>query len=110
MIDSISGSMPVVNANKTTASIGPNSLGEVSNTGPTAKATNDFSAVVANVFDSSVEALRAGEATATAGIQGQASVQSVVQSVMEAEQTLQVGIAVRDKVVEAYLEISRMAI
>ena len=34
-----------------------------------------------------------------AGIQGQASVQQVVEAVMSAEQTLQSAIAVRDKVV-----------
>lgn len=110
MIDGISSSIPLVNADKTSASIGPNSLANAAGVAPTEKATNDFSAVVADVFDSSVEALRSGEAAATAGIQGKASIQNVVQSVMEAEQTLQVGIAVRNKVVEAYLEISRMAI
>ncbi|MGH1418915.1 MAG: flagellar hook-basal body complex protein FliE [Hyphomicrobiaceae bacterium] len=110
MIDAISNSIPLVSADKTSAPIGPNSLVDVPGIAPTQKATNDFSAVVADVFDSSIEALRSGEAAATAGIQGKASMQTVVQSVMEAEQTLQVGIAVRNKVVEAYLEISRMAI
>ena len=42
--------------------------------------------------------------------QGQASVQQVVEAVMSAEQTLQGAIAIRDKVVAAYLEISRMQI
>ena len=36
--------------------------------------------------------------------------QQVVEAVMAAEQTLQSAIAIRDKVVSAYLEISRMAI
>ena len=36
--------------------------------------------------------------------------QQVVEAVMSAEQTLQAAIAIRDKVVTAYLEISRMAI
>ena len=110
MIDSISGAISAVNANKTTASIGANSLVGLPSAAPTAKATNDFSAVVASVFDSSVASIKAGENAAIAGMQGNASVQSVVQAVMEAEQTLQVGIAVRDKVVQAYLEISRMSI
>ena len=38
-----------------------------------------------------------------------ASVQQVVDAVMSAEQTLQRAIAIRDKVVSAYLEISRMS-
>ena len=54
--------------------------------------------------------LRAGEATALAGINGQASTQQVVQAVMTTEQTLQSAIAIRDKVVAAFLELSRMSI
>ena len=56
------------------------------------------------------QAVRAGEATAISGIGGKASVQQVVEAIMNAEQTLQTAIAVRDKVVAAYQEISRMAI
>ena len=54
--------------------------------------------------------LRAGEATALAGIKGQASTNEVVQAVMASEQTLQSAIAIRDKVVAAFLELSRMSI
>ena len=43
-------------------------------------------------------------------MQGKAAVQEVVEAVMSAEQTLQSAIAIRDKVVAAYQEISRMAI
>ena len=48
--------------------------------------------------------------TSIAGMRGQASVQQVVDAVMSAEQTLQGAIAIRDKVVSAYLELSRMSI
>jgi flagellar hook-basal body complex protein FliE len=54
--------------------------------------------------------IRTAETTSVAGIQGRASVQQVVEAVMAAEQTLQGAVAVRDKVVAAYLEISRMQI
>ena len=57
-----------------------------------------------------VSTIKAGESTAMAGMKGQASLQQVVQAVMQAEQTLQTVVAVRDKVVGAYLEISRMQI
>ena len=50
------------------------------------------------------------ESSSVAGIQGRASVQQVVEAVMSAEQTLQGAVAIRDKVVAAYLEISRMQI
>ena len=69
----------------------------------------DFAAVLANVAPSGAKTLKTGEATALAGLQGKASVQQVVEAVMSAEQTLQAAIAIRDKVVAAYQEISRMA-
>jgi flagellar hook-basal body complex protein FliE len=70
----------------------------------------DFGAVLAQVAADGINSLRTGEASAIAGIQGKASVQQVVQAVMSAEETLQAAIAVRDKVVAAYQELSRMAI
>jgi flagellar hook-basal body complex protein FliE len=54
--------------------------------------------------------VRNAETLSIAGVRGQASVQQVVEAVMSAEQSLQTAIAVRDKVVSAYLEISRMSI
>ena len=51
-----------------------------------------------------------GEAAGIAGIQGQMSPQRVVEQVLAAERTLQAAIAVRDKLVGAYLEINRMQI
>jgi flagellar hook-basal body complex protein FliE len=54
--------------------------------------------------------LKVGEATALAGINGQVSTQKVVEAVMTTEQTLQSAIAIRDKVVSAFLELSRMSI
>ena len=56
------------------------------------------------------EKLRHAEAVSISGIKGMASTQEVVEKVMAAEQSLQAAIAVRDKVVSAYLEVSRMAI
>lgn len=75
-----------------------------------AAAGADFGAVMAEVARDSLQTMRGGEAAAVAGLQGQASVQQVVSAVMSAEQTLQTALAVRDKVVAAYQEISRMAI
>ncbi|HZH52851.1 MAG TPA: flagellar hook-basal body complex protein FliE [Microvirga sp.] len=70
----------------------------------------DFGDVMLQMAANATQTLKAGEATAISGIQGKASVQQVVEAVMAAEQTLQTAIAIRDKVVAAYLEISRMAI
>ena len=70
----------------------------------------DFTAMLGQLATDASTTLRNAEAMSIAGIRGQASVQQVVNAVMAAEQTLQTAIAVRDKVVSAYLEISRMQI
>ncbi|MEQ1716824.1 MAG: flagellar hook-basal body complex protein FliE [Hyphomicrobium sp.] len=70
----------------------------------------DFGDTIVQLLADGVATVAKGEATAVAGIQGKASVQDVVQSVMQAEQALHAMVAVRDKVVGAYLEISRMQI
>lgn len=72
--------------------------------------SSDFSTVLARAALSAIDTLKTGEAAAITGIQGKASVQQVAEAVMSAEQTLQSVIAVRDKVVAAYLELGRMQI
>ncbi len=87
---------------------------ETTQTGAVAGAQNvdptDFSSMLARMSSDAVDTLKAGEATSISGINGRASVQQVVEAVMNAEQTLQTAISVRDKVVAAYQEISRMTI
>lgn len=70
----------------------------------------DFGAMLGNMMMNAANAVKTAEATSISGITGQASVQQVVEAVMSAEQNLQSALAVRDKVVSAYLEISRMQI
>ena len=70
----------------------------------------DFAQTLASMATDAISTIKAGEMTATAGMKGQASLQQVVQAVMMADQTLQTVVAVRDKVVSAYQEISRMQI
>lgn len=70
----------------------------------------DFGSLLSDLFSSTSASLKQAEATSIAGIKGKASVQQVVEAVMNAEQSLQSAIAVRDKVVSAYLEITRMQI
>ena len=70
----------------------------------------DFGQIMASFATGMRDQLRAGEAASIAGIQGKASAQQVVEAVMSAEQSLQTAVAIRDKVVAAYLELSRMAI
>lgn len=70
----------------------------------------DFADIMAQLATSVRNDVRAGEAASIAGMQGKATTQQVVEAVMSAEQSLQTAVAIRDKVVAAYLELSRMAI
>ena len=70
----------------------------------------DFSSMLGDLAVKAAGEVRNAETQSIAGVRGQASVQQVVEAVMSAEQSLQTAIAVRDKVVSAYLEISRMSI
>jgi flagellar hook-basal body complex protein FliE len=57
-----------------------------------------------------IDVVKQAEQAAVGGIQGQAPIQDVVMKVMEAERTFATAMAIRDKAVGAYLEISRMQI
>jgi flagellar hook-basal body complex protein FliE len=70
----------------------------------------DFAALLGQVAADAAGTVRNAEALSIAGLRGQASVQQVVEAVMSAEQTLQGALAIRDKAVAAYLELSRMSI
>lgn len=83
-------------------------------TGVTAPQQADVSGGFGNMMSSmikdTIKTVQAGEATAIAGMQNKVPLQKVVEAVMQAEQSLQTAVAVRDKVVGAYLEISRMQV
>ena len=69
-----------------------------------------FGDVLNQFATQTADSLRRGEAAAISGVEGKAPVQKVVGAVMDAERDLQTAIALRDKAVAAYQEISRMAI
>lgn len=69
-----------------------------------------FAQLLGDAIAGVAQQLRKAESVSVAGIKGTASTQEVVEQVMIAEQLLQTSIAIRDKVVAAYLEISRMQI
>ncbi|MFN4272532.1 MAG: flagellar hook-basal body complex protein FliE [Aliihoeflea sp.] len=54
--------------------------------------------------------LGTAETMAIGAIRGEVDRREVVDAVMSAEQSLQAAIAIRDKIVQAYLEVSRMQI
>jgi flagellar hook-basal body complex protein FliE len=72
--------------------------------------SGDFSQLISNAASNAVETVRTGDRMAIAGLNGQASLQQVVQATMAMESTVQVSVALRDKLVEAYQEIMRMPI
>lgn len=92
--------------------VGTPGLQPTAPTGPTEAASSgsDFSKMLASMASDAAETIGKGEAVSMAGMQGKASVQQVVEAVMQAEQTLHTMVAIRDKVVSAYLDISRMQI
>ena len=70
----------------------------------------DFASVLSDLAKQTASTLRASEETAMKGVQGQAPVQEVVQSVMRAQTSLQTALALRDKAVSAYQDLIRMPI
>ncbi|PLW75493.1 flagellar hook-basal body complex protein FliE [Cohaesibacter celericrescens] len=81
-----------------------NVTGDVDETG------QSFTDYFAKVSTDAIQTIKQGESASIASIQGKQSVQSVVEAVMNAELTLQSAIAIRNKIVTAYQEVSRMAI
>lgn len=69
-----------------------------------------FVDVLKQLANEGADTIKNGESAAIAGIHSQASMLQVVDAVMAAERSLQTMISVRDKVVNAYQEISKMAI
>lgn len=76
----------------------------------TATPPTDFTSALAEAANEAMGNLKAGEAAAIQGIGGNLGLQDVVSAIMSAEQTLHTAIAIRDKVVAAYQEVTRMAI
>lgn len=70
----------------------------------------DFASLLGRLANDTASTVQQGEAAALASVQGSLPLQTVVERVMAAERTLQAALAVRDKAVGAYQEISRMQI
>jgi flagellar hook-basal body complex protein FliE len=69
-----------------------------------------FEQALGQAMGSAVDALQIGEALAIQGVEGAAPPMKVVSGVMEAQRSLQSVLAVRDKLVSAWQDISKMAI
>ena len=69
-----------------------------------------FTQALGQVVSDAIGSLQSGEAAAIQGLQGTMAPYKVVEAIMGAQRTLQQTLAIRDKAVSAYQEISRMAI
>jgi flagellar hook-basal body complex protein FliE len=76
-------------------------------TGDNSKTAEAALGRLANDF---VATMREGEATAQAGMVGQADAHTVVEALAATELAVETAVTVRDKVVEAYQEILRMPV
>ncbi|OQM77033.1 flagellar hook-basal body complex protein FliE [Manganibacter manganicus] len=69
-----------------------------------------FTEALRQAAEQSVGTLEKAEHISLQALKGEADTRQVVDAVMNAQQTLQAAIAIRDKIVSAYLEVSRMSI
>lgn len=94
LLDGIGSAAGAAGAAAGNAGVSPGSFGDLVSQGAT----------------DTIERLRTSEKVSFDALQGKADTREVVDAVMSAEQSLQAAIAIRDKIVSSYLEVSRMAI
>ncbi|WP_052710325.1 flagellar hook-basal body complex protein FliE [Azospirillum thiophilum] len=75
-----------------------------------ASAESDFGGFLDKSIAQAVDTLKESERVSLAAVSGKASAQDVVRSVLAAEMTVQSVVAIRDKMVQAYQEIMRIAV
>jgi len=71
---------------------------------------SSFGAFLDRQVTQAVDTLKESERVSLAAVAGKASAQDVVRSVMAAEMTVQTVVAIRDRMVQAYQDIMRMAV
>ena len=69
-----------------------------------------FEEALGQAVGSALDSLKAGESAAIQGVVGAAPPMRVVESVMDAQRSLQSVLAIRDKLVSAWQDISKMSI
>jgi flagellar hook-basal body complex protein FliE len=69
-----------------------------------------FGNLVKEAAETTITSLKQGEAASLQAVTGKADLSQVVMAVSNAEVTLQAAVAVRDRVIQAYMDIIRMPI
>ncbi len=88
--------------------MGEESSSSVNSAAENAKSDQSFASVLGNMASQAVNTMKGAESMSFAGIKGTATTREVVDSMLQAEQTLQTAIAIRDKVVSAFLDVTKM--
>ena len=101
--------LPLVSSALSTV-LGSNSLVGAPQTPKVSGNGDTFSSILSTFTKDAVDKMKTSESTSIAGLQGNATTQSVVESVMQAQEALQTALAVRDKTVAAFQDVTRMAI
>jgi flagellar hook-basal body complex protein FliE len=107
MITGLSAVVPQLQIGNTD---GDGGLFSKSPTPAAADAGSSFAAMLTRAAGDAIGTLQQAEQVSVQALQGEADIRQVVDAVMSAEQSLQAAVAIRDKIVTAYLEVSRMAI
>ncbi len=94
-----------------TSLLGPAQVASQVPSAAAAPASGDgFSSFLASLSHDTVNKVRSAESVSADGIQGKATTQSVVEAVVNAQESLQTALAIRDKAVSAFLDVSKMPI
>lgn len=111
MIDGIKqlGSLSLTRGTGSVSSLTDNIFGSEQTT-PAQQTGQSFASVLSNVSVDAMNNLKKAEVASFEGIQGKANTREVVDAMLSAEQSLQTAIALRDKIVSAYLDITKMQI
>ena len=73
-------------------------------------AGSDFTKMLGQMSSDAVNSVKKAETMSVDALQGGSNLQQVVQAVMSAQENLQTALAVRDKSVAAFQEVTRMSI
>lgn len=104
MIDPVSLSSLVKGISSAAETLAPTAAKTAEMAGPT------FADVFKSAATDMFSQLKHAETMSYDGITGKASTREVVDAVMDADRSLQTAIAIRDKLVSAYLDITKMPI
>jgi flagellar hook-basal body complex protein FliE len=75
-----------------------------------ADVATSFTEALTNAVSKTADSLTNAQQLSIQALQGKGDTRQVVDAVLNAQQSLQTAIAIRDKIVSAYLDISRMSI